>query len=600
MAPIESPTEGISLSDSKRVPIVSKRHLPVSAIPYLNYAVRQYLTARDITDDAKVKSAWLSVFQHPKSAEHFTVNGDSIRKLALDVASDSGEFKRALYTHIVGIDWQTQVAVEINSVRQARDEDFAEVMNRIRLLNLLLKDTPYSYEDAALRIVLTNAMSDSFRAYTVSKNIEEKRDFQEWMTKIETLIPKHKKRVADEELRFKEALDKQREREAASQKRQRPTSSQVVESAPKRSNASFQSNANSRSSSGIPRFQDLLSVPDQKHIMMAGNVCSRCRSFNAGHRGDSCTQKNGPELSVAYRPLTQTDLEFAMSTSYSNGGRAVTLDEILSTSSSLASSAINRAKSSGFDLAQYLPRSRRPSTGNTADVRPVAAMFGVPNITHTAQGAYVFDRRQHDLMFPRATSRSSSRYDSRPPSRNNSPPPAPLRNVAPPLVRPNSRSSFLRGRSVAATIQDLGDDDEEYIPLDSRVRPHESDDEEYSSSEDRKDPVEVEDQDEEGDEASEDEDELESEVSHPLVSSLPQQPETCDHLWWNAAIPSNTGEFPVPVRALLDSAAHLVLIRPELVKACGLVAFPVTNAQRVGVAMKSEESFQYRRQFYLT
>jgi len=72
------------------------------------------------------------------------------------------------------------------------------------------------------------------------------------------------------------------------------------------------------------------------------------------------------------------------------------------------------------------------------------------------------------------------------------------------------------------------------------------------------------------------------EVSHtPLCSK---------HLIWNCQIHSQTDDFPVKMRALLDNGAHLVLIQPDLVDRLGLKQYRLHVPEVINVTFSKEKN----------
>jgi Aspartyl protease len=73
-------------------------------------------------------------------------------------------------------------------------------------------------------------------------------------------------------------------------------------------------------------------------------------------------------------------------------------------------------------------------------------------------------------------------------------------------------------------------------------------------------------------------------VSHPIFDPSPC-PISVEHLRWKAAI-YGSGDFPLQFNCLLDNGAHLVLIRPEVVKKLGLKVCKLINPELVSLALK--------------
>lgn len=75
-------------------------------------------------------------------------------------------------------------------------------------------------------------------------------------------------------------------------------------------------------------------------------------------------------------------------------------------------------------------------------------------------------------------------------------------------------------------------------------------------------------------------------ISRHEVSSVPLRSK---HLIWNCQIHSQTDDFPVKTRALIDNGTHLALIRPDLVERLGLKKYRLHKPEPVDVAFSKEE-----------
>ena len=65
-------------------------------------------------------------------------------------------------------------------------------------------------------------------------------------------------------------------------------------------------------------------------------------------------------------------------------------------------------------------------------------------------------------------------------------------------------------------------------------------------------------------------------------------PLTILNLYWNASAPEHNG-FLVPVKAMIDNGAHIVLIRPDVVDTLRLEQKQVRIPQMINVVMKDEK-----------
>ena len=88
----------------------------------------------------------------------------------------------------------------------------------------------------------------------------------------------------------------------------------------------------------------------------------------------------------------------------------------------------------------------------------------------------------------------------------------------------------------------------------------------------------------------EDEDELSfSEPSHDSLPSVsPPPPLKCKHLTWNCVLTGPSDSFSV--KALIDSGAHMVLIRPSFARKLRLPILSLPNPEHVNVAISGDNS----------
>ena len=78
-----------------------------------------------------------------------------------------------------------------------------------------------------------------------------------------------------------------------------------------------------------------------------------------------------------------------------------------------------------------------------------------------------------------------------------------------------------------------------------------------------------------------------SDSSMASVSNTP--PLKGKHLVWTCHVDNATDRVSVKAHALIDSGAHMVLIRPDLVKRLNLPSLPLVTPERVNVALGSAE-----------
>ena len=74
------------------------------------------------------------------------------------------------------------------------------------------------------------------------------------------------------------------------------------------------------------------------------------------------------------------------------------------------------------------------------------------------------------------------------------------------------------------------------------------------------------------------------------VSAVPPLEEK--HLTWDCTLTNNSDHLWIKVRALIDSGAHLVLIRPDIVTRLHLPILPLPHAEKVSVAIGNEQATQ--------
>ena len=68
------------------------------------------------------------------------------------------------------------------------------------------------------------------------------------------------------------------------------------------------------------------------------------------------------------------------------------------------------------------------------------------------------------------------------------------------------------------------------------------------------------------------------------------QPFKSKHYVWKCQIDGTIDEFPLKISSLIDNGAHMVLIRPDIVKQLGLPCFPLPEPEEIDVAISSSQS----------
>lgn len=78
-------------------------------------------------------------------------------------------------------------------------------------------------------------------------------------------------------------------------------------------------------------------------------------------------------------------------------------------------------------------------------------------------------------------------------------------------------------------------------------------------------------------------------VSNSTLSSVSASPIKCEHLVWQCTADDGSAWFLVNTTALLDSGAHMVFIRPDLVEKLALHVFHLTTPEKVSVAIDANQ-----------
>ena len=83
-----------------------------------------------------------------------------------------------------------------------------------------------------------------------------------------------------------------------------------------------------------------------------------------------------------------------------------------------------------------------------------------------------------------------------------------------------------------------------------------------------------------------------SELSGSSMSSVSPSPIKCEHLIWQCTADDGSARFLESTTALLDSGAHMIFIRPDLVRKLALHAYCLTTPEKVSVAIDAKQDDQ--------
>ena len=80
-----------------------------------------------------------------------------------------------------------------------------------------------------------------------------------------------------------------------------------------------------------------------------------------------------------------------------------------------------------------------------------------------------------------------------------------------------------------------------------------------------------------------------SNLSGSSMSSVSTSLLKCDHLLWHCIADDGLVQFPVKTTALIDSRAHMIFIRPDLVERLDLHAFRLSTPENISVAIDAKQ-----------
>ncbi|KAF5364570.1 hypothetical protein D9758_005528 [Tetrapyrgos nigripes] len=299
-------------------------------------SIAYYFSAKGISDTKteQARNAIASCFHAPESHDFF--NSGRTRLLALSEA----EYQRELIEHLLGINWVDKVAKLRGAVNQSEvcDQSFSALLEKIVAYNDMLKDTPRYLSNAQLQ------------------ELKDDMEYSAWVKVVKTFDKAYRaveKPKMDQvnalQLRIAE-LEKEKGQKRANtsshysndQSRSRPFTDY-------RHNASAALSAGSSSSSGklLPtRMRDIFENKEQKQIYMDGEICTRCRNWFAGHRGNQCS--TSCNLSVPYCDLTKNDLVLAKQI-HQRSKAPITMDAVLKYKSNAVAAVIPETSSAPIE-----------------------------------------------------------------------------------------------------------------------------------------------------------------------------------------------------------------------------------------------------------
>ncbi|THU85143.1 hypothetical protein K435DRAFT_869578 [Dendrothele bispora CBS 962.96] len=553
------------LSSSSSRPTINNRHLePLTLFNVFSCVDGYYINKEfDNTDSKKARNAFFSCFTAPGSVQFFAANHTRL------LSYNSTEYKHAIFNHILGDKWESDVHSRIFLTKQASVEDksFEVLLNTIGAYNSMLVGTASAVDDVGLQGAFYASFTPEFACYLDEKGVKHSAAYGDWLKEV-TKHDMHFRKFIQPKIDELNSLHAVATAASASSSRP-PLAPAFSHNAPRsgsRPNVPASSRPASSSSSNsflIPKMAEIRNDPVQLDLYHKGKCCFHCRSFFANHQVHDCTFEATP-LEVPYRPLTEADISYA-SDFFNRFKKSITLNALLKCKASSSVAAVVPVPSSAVDDVDSYIASQSSSRVDNA----VAALWGGIPIARTQLNADMYDhsRRRSASWSPHAPRVSSHRCQ---PSDSDDdyhrgPSPGPSKRARHRSISASRDSRSQRNSPspapVAAVIQDIEHDDD---ITDGVQLPDES-----GMNTPIRNNVRVPD-------------------SHRTVSSDP--PFRLPHLFFSARLSGLNVTDPLELDLLLDHGSHLVLIRDDLVRQLGLRRYRLHRPENISLATDSDSS----------
>ncbi|THU82049.1 hypothetical protein K435DRAFT_934857 [Dendrothele bispora CBS 962.96] len=165
-----------------RLPTINNRHLEPLALFNVFSCVDGYYINKefDNTDSKKARNAFFSCFTAPGSVHFFAANRTKLLSL------DSKAYKHAIYNHILGDDWESDVHARIFSTKQAlvEDKSFEVLLNTIGAYNSMLAGTPSAVDDVGLQGAFYASFTPEFARYLDEKGVKRSLTYDDWLKEV--------------------------------------------------------------------------------------------------------------------------------------------------------------------------------------------------------------------------------------------------------------------------------------------------------------------------------------------------------------------------------------------------------------------------------
>ncbi|THV05949.1 hypothetical protein K435DRAFT_789708 [Dendrothele bispora CBS 962.96] len=165
-----------------RLPTINNRHLePLDLFNVFSCVEGYYINKEyDETDSKKARNAFFSCFTAPGSVHFFAANRSSLLSMS------PTEYKHAIYKHILGEDWESDVHSRIFSTKQASVEDksFEVLVNTIGAYNSMLTGTPSAVDDVGLLGAFYASFTPEFARYLDEKGVKRSLTYKVWLVEV--------------------------------------------------------------------------------------------------------------------------------------------------------------------------------------------------------------------------------------------------------------------------------------------------------------------------------------------------------------------------------------------------------------------------------
>ncbi|KAJ3793194.1 hypothetical protein GGU11DRAFT_852840 [Lentinula aff. detonsa] len=284
-------------------------------------------------------------------------------------------FFNAIRDKILGNDWARVYDMKREKYFMLADPTgFSKLVTLMETHNRRLRGTMYHRSNEVLQTLIMQKLPDKFRADLRDCKVSEQLPYAEWKLACKDVEERRPPTASTPIYAPKREIRNDRIMAPSAAANYPVTAS------------SFSASTTSKSHR-FPKLQ-----PDQKVLLNKLEACYRCYKLFAGHLSGNCPDNGPPNLSVPYRPLTESDVALANKIHVAAPNNSIPYELILKKNNTAPSAtrpvAVIQDRIALTDLPDFDEVQSAPSTNVRS--HDVAALYGPREVLHVSTGAGVY------------------------------------------------------------------------------------------------------------------------------------------------------------------------------------------------------------------